>query len=54
MVVVPTEHSVHLHFARSGSEKLGGLLTVVGLVALGGVALVERRRGRGDSRGFGR
>ena len=46
MVVVPTGHSVHLHFARSGAEQLGGALTVAGLVALAVLALLEWRRGR--------
>ncbi len=54
MVVIPTGHSVHLHFARSGPEKLGGLLTLVGLLALAGLVLAEWRRGRVIRVGSGR
>lgn len=45
MVVVPTERSVHLHFARSSAEKGGGLITLAGLAALTGLVIIERRRG---------
>lgn len=45
MVVVPTGDRVHLHFARSGAERLGGVLSLVGLVMLVGLVVVDRRRG---------
>ncbi len=45
MVVMPTERDVHLHFGRSGPEKLGGLLSFVGLVALAGLVVWNRKRG---------
>ena len=52
MVVIPTSRSVELRFARTDAEKLGGLLSLAGIVGLGG--LVEwdrrwrRRRARSD------
>ena len=46
MVVVPTSHDVTVHFARSGSEKIGAAGSVVGLAGLValGISDVKRRR----------
>jgi hypothetical protein len=41
MVVVPTSHDVTLDYGASGPDKLGMLLSVAGLVALG--VLIWRR-----------
>ena len=46
MVVVPTQRTVELHFDRSGPEKLGAILSAVGLVGLGGLVAVDLRRRR--------
>jgi hypothetical protein len=58
MVVVPTSHHVRLTFATSTADKVGRVLTVVGLLGLGGLVWwglaarrpddsgVERRRRR--------
>ncbi|MGZ4713401.1 MAG: hypothetical protein ACXVK4_02575 [Acidimicrobiia bacterium] len=46
MVVVPTGHDVTLHYARSGPERLGGLLSAVGLVGLGALVVADVRRRR--------
>jgi hypothetical protein len=58
MVVVPTSHHVRLTFATSTADQVGGVLTVVGVLALGGLVWwglaarppddsgVERRRWR--------
>ena len=49
MVVVPTSHTVTLHYARSGAEWLGIALTVVGIAGLIGLIVWgRRRRRRGD------
>jgi hypothetical protein len=41
MVVVPTSHDVTLSYGASGADKLGTVLTLFGLVALG--VLIWRR-----------
>lgn len=46
MVVVPTDHDVRLHFARSGAETLGAGLSVLGLVGLGALIVTDVRRRR--------
>jgi hypothetical protein len=46
MVVVPTSSDVTLRFERSGAEKLGIALTVVGVAALGAMIWWDGRRGR--------
>ena len=43
MVVVPTGRTVVLHFDRSGSEKLGGLLSLGGLAGLAGLVVWDAR-----------
>jgi hypothetical protein len=43
MVVVPTSHTVTLHYARSGAEKAGIALSLVGLVGLVGLVLWRPR-----------
>ncbi len=51
MVVVPTSHTVTLHYARSGAEKLGIALSVVGVAGLVGLVMWRPRdpeRGRGE------
>jgi hypothetical protein len=44
MVVVPTGTSVALHYARTGAEWTGIALSVVGVLALGGLVWWDRRR----------
>ena len=51
MVVVPTSRTVTLHYARSGAEKLGIALSVVGVAGLVGLVVWRPRdpeRGRGE------
>jgi hypothetical protein len=48
MVVVPTSHTVTLRYTRSGAEKAGIALSLVGLVGL--VGLVFWRPGDPDAR----
>jgi hypothetical protein len=46
MVVVPSEHDVSLHFARSGAEKIGAAGSVVGLAGLVALGISDVRRRR--------
>jgi hypothetical protein len=46
MVVVPRDHDVSLHFARSSSEKIGAAGSVVGLVGLVALGISDLRRRR--------
>jgi hypothetical protein len=46
MVVVPTSHDVRLHFDRSGAEKVGAGLSVLGLAGLAALVVSDVRRRR--------
>jgi hypothetical protein len=51
MVVVPTSHTVTLHYARSSAEKLGIAASVVGVIGLVGLVIwrpKDPERGRGE------
>lgn len=49
MVVVPTDRSVELHFDRSSSEKLGGVISLGGVAGVVGLVAWDRRRKRRDA-----
>jgi hypothetical protein len=49
MVVVPTNHDVTLHYARSGADRLGGLITLLAVVAAVALAITDRRVRRARS-----
>jgi len=44
MVVVPTSHHVVLSYGASAIDLVGALVTLAGLLALGAIAVVDRRR----------
>jgi hypothetical protein len=46
MVVVPTSHTVTLHYGKTGADRAGDLLTLLGLLALAAGAAVPRLRRR--------
>lgn len=46
MVVVPTSRSVELHFDRSSPEKLGGAVSLGGVIGVVGLVVWDRRRRR--------
>ena len=43
-VVVPTEKNVRITMSRTASEHAGNALSALGIVALGGLAVADRRR----------
>lgn len=53
MVVVPTDTEVTLSYGRSGVEWLGWLLTLVGIVAVAGLARADQRRAEAGAVLFG-
>ncbi len=44
MVVIPTDTHVHMHFGTTPVDRAGWSMTLVGLAAVAGMALQERRR----------
>jgi 6-pyruvoyl-tetrahydropterin synthase related domain len=46
MVVVPTSHDVTLHYASSGADRLGELITLLAVVAVVALVVVDRRTRR--------
>ena len=48
MVVIPTEEHVVLQFRRTSVETVGNLLTLAGLVVIGGWAWQRKQRRKED------
>jgi sugar (pentulose or hexulose) kinase len=46
MVVVPTSHDVTLHYASSGADRLGELITLLAVVAVVALVVADRRTRR--------